>query len=356
MCLTSFLRNFSLSLFVCSNVAMSCAPNDCFQEREIVSFEFEGSVVHVTYEDENGQWTESVKREEGDTGYRSGILVMESKMTGALTPVSDIQDPPPFLRSKRSSDLFALLNGGDDEEKPTAGRAVLSPSSVIITDDLDSSDETIILEEDPRVYYDPSECDARYDLRSVGVRSFMIDASSVLSLERCKTPLMRAFVRQAGDLMDFRAHLHRSYKIPSSFEGRLKTLAVLLDDLYKEDGFRDLPYRLMDLLQEETHLTPGKIQLVKCLMFLSAQYLVQERDAAWQKFRHNKAYALEGMLKRYFSASQDVIVYLSLYENIFFFEGLTAAIPDFVKKELMVMAWQDRVKEAQRALEEPGKK
>ncbi|HBN21943.1 MAG TPA: hypothetical protein DD412_01740 [Holosporales bacterium] len=233
---------------------MSCAPNDSFQEKEIVSFEFEGSVVHVTYEDERGQWTESVEREKGYTGYQSGILVVEPKMTGALTPVSDIQDPPPFLRSQGSSDLFALLNGGDDEKNPTAGRAVLSPLSVIITDDLDSSDETVILEEDPLAYYDPFESDVRYDLRRADTWDFMIDFPPVLSLERCKPPLMRAFVRQAGDLMDFRAHLHRSYKIPPSFDGRLKTLAILLGDLYKHRGFQDLPCRLMSLLQEDTHL------------------------------------------------------------------------------------------------------
>jgi hypothetical protein len=249
-----------------------------------------------------------------------------------------------------------LNNAGGEEENIIFRQDDDAVSDTEISSMGESSDGTVILEEDLFAIYDPFENWMRYDLRYSYAPSYLGASSSVLNPECCKTPMVRDFVIGLGYLMDFKALLHRTYAIPSSFEGRLKTLAVLLDDSYKEEGFVDLPCRLMDLLQGDNHLTLGKTQSARCLTLLPIQYMVQKRDESWKQYQQNlryslnfqreRAYRLNDELMNYFFNFQDIMTYLCLYENIFFFEDLNALMPSFTKKKLMEMAWQDRVKEA----------
>tara|TARA_R110002095_G_scaffold133784_1_gene116101 strand:+ start:196 stop:1287 length:1092 start_codon:yes stop_codon:yes gene_type:complete len=352
MYLTQFLRDTSFSLLI----ALSSVSTAFSSEREE---EFDDDFSTITYQCEGQIVVEKCDLWQGQNNAappvkkgRFTVIPQKIASTSGSSPMSSVLLQP-LPRSKTFQGLLPFFHDSDSLGAQGDGHKYEHNYGVYRCQPLPSvpSNEGLFLldsgsEEEEKQgippLYDFFEASIRSDLGRLRLNRFAIAPPIVVNIEHCKLSSTRALVESWGFMGKMKVALYYGGRIPSSFDRRLKTLAILLDDLYEWNGFRELPARLMDLLQGESLLTRGKIKAAHTLLMLPAQYMTVERDKAWRNFQQNRAYAFEGMLKRYVSSSQDVIFHIALYENIFFYRDLQAHMPDSVKGRLMALAGQDR--------------
>lgn len=300
-----------LTLYLFLAPSLSCDPQEAPERIIIQQSEFNGN-RYTTYQSGRFVWTEIFDR---GTKRQSGIESYSEKPARQSCESMGTQFDP------NESSPFA-----SQVDLPYTSSALSSVPPLeqlsLLGDDLDED----FLETSCHV--DLFKESLQYDLDKLFFYTRDIAHSALIQPDNCHTDLADTIVDQLGYLGDFRTFLYKNKDIPPSFEGRIKALALLMGDIYEQKGFLDLPLRLMDLLRNESQLTKEKVQAAYGLLILPAQYMMVGMNKAQGRSRVGRYRAFHRMLERYLKASQDLVSYMALYDNIFFYQVLHTYTPD----------------------------